>query len=302
MRPSSFLSSVINIAFFATSAFTWKCEPHSWNDQQQYFPVEGFFERDWCKVTNFSEHLLTPPNANSLENKTIPRLLLVDFQSSIEPWMENHFKPVDELYISQANVSSLYILPTLRMLLVRISELKEIVVNPAKTYLLEVVHFSETEFTMPSNLSTLKQLKTVQVYDSNCPVLNFSTFVGLIGLNVIRYINTQLSSVIISSEINLPSLHLLTLKLNKLQSIPENINHLNGLQIIELQWNEIAHIDMTAFNGMNNLRRLYLDGNPIATVTPDCIIHLPMLEYFDLSGKLMKKFNVSIITDEMLDD
>ncbi|XP_062556050.1 insulin-like growth factor-binding protein complex acid labile subunit [Armigeres subalbatus] len=248
-------------------------------------------------------------NNFSAEHQQRLEVLLAQKQStSVEPWMQDHFQDVEELFLNSANLTAFYIFPTLRKLFLLCSNVGEIMLNNGDDHRLEALVFKGTNFSFPTTIRVLKNLKSVDISSTVLPIVNFSIFNDLTNLAMIRFEKCQIDSILIPTNINLPNLTTLHLESNELKSVPENIERLGNLRELILRSNRITSLKVEIFDGLKELRKLRLDGNwllQMASPVADNIqnIRRLFLQYFsptalDLGSCLphLEKLQITKIT------
>uniref|UniRef100_A0A4W3KJB0 Toll-like receptor 22 n=1 Tax=Callorhinchus milii TaxID=7868 RepID=A0A4W3KJB0_CALMI len=100
----------------------------------------------------------------------------------------------------------------------------------------------------------------------------------------------------------LQSLKILDLRRNGFVTLNESF--CLNLEMLDLRFNRIAHINSNAFSSLNKLKKLLLSGNKLTTVTPRSFTGLSRLVWLDLGGNSLleiKNFSESLKNLEILD-
>ena len=84
------------------------------------------------------------------------------------------------------------------------------------------------------------------------------------------------------------------LKSNNIQELPLGIfHHLKQLETLDLRYNRISHLPTHIFQGLYKVQWLFLGSNRLETVPiKEMSIHLPELEWLNLSDNLLTLFNM----------
>nr|XP_029730278.1 leucine-rich repeat protein SHOC-2-like [Aedes albopictus] len=78
----------------------------------------------------------------------------------------------------------------------------------------------------------------------------------------------------------------------QLTHIPENVNRLKHLKVLNLKGNLIETVQMDQLNGLDNLRELWLSSNKIKHIYSDGPVSLPSLNYMNLDNNRLQHFDV----------
>lgn len=128
------------------------------------------------------------------------------------------------------------------------------------------------------NLMPMKRLRTVNVMNGNLTTLEIPNSV----INVMAYDN-QIKHINASIDSNLTTL---MVGKNHLTSLDDLIEH-RKLQDLELSYNNIERLDLTALTKMPQLRKLLIYGIKLDKLDADFMVnHLPNLHIIELSAGL----------------
>lgn len=111
-------------------------------------------------------------------------------------------------------------------------------------------------------------------------------------LKYFRVARCQLNELNIDTaeEYQLTELHLPE---NELASIPDGLNNLSNLTMIDLSNNHLSFLDMNQFNGLDNLSILGLSYNSIKVVFSTGPVQLPSLLFLNLAHNSINTIDVS---------
>nr|XP_029734920.1 protein phosphatase 1 regulatory subunit SDS22-like [Aedes albopictus] len=110
-------------------------------------------------------------------------------------------------------------------------------------------------------------------------------------LDDIHLYNTSTVNVIIKPDVFYKLGHFTCTK-SKLTQIPENMNRLKHLKILDLDGNLIETVQMDQLNGLDNLEELWLSSNKIKHIYSDGPVSLPSLAVMYLHKNRLQHFDV----------
>lgn len=131
----------------------------------------------------------------------------------------------------------------------------------------------------------LINLKTLDIADNSFTFLKSSWFSNLPHLAELFVNSNQIPSM---DEVQLssPSLQLLSLEKNKINSCYKNKSLINTpfLQAIDLNFNYLSILETDCFGDLESLKELYLSHNKIEALMPNALLRLTSLQILDLSN------------------
>lgn len=80
---------------------------------------------------------------------------------------------------------------------------------------------------------------------------------------------------------------------NELASLPDGLNHLSNLTLIDLSNNHLSYLDMNQFNGLDKLSDLGLSYNSIMVVFSTGPVQLPSLLFYNLARNSINTIDIS---------
>nr|XP_029734183.1 leucine-rich repeat-containing G-protein coupled receptor 6-like [Aedes albopictus] len=110
-------------------------------------------------------------------------------------------------------------------------------------------------------------------------------------LDEIHLLETSTENVIIKPDM-FYKLRAFRCEDTKLTHIPENVNRLKHLKILDLEYNLIETVQMEQLNGLDNLEELWLPSNKIKHIYSDGPVSLPSLNTMYLDNNRLQHFDV----------
>ncbi|TMW49490.1 hypothetical protein DOY81_005444 [Sarcophaga bullata] len=253
--------------------------------QQQQQQQQHQHENEQIELTNLFNTTASPPTnptdtfteITSLVNKTIQ--IMQDLKFREEQEQQQQQQQLHQL-TTPATLSSTLITATLET----------------------VTTTTATQINTVNNSAIICEIST---YPKQCTCLKkFLLFCNQNAkLNRIPEIGNEVTGlIIIENNLTLNAndlkhfhkLRRLKLKSNNIQQLPLGIfHHLKQLETLDLRYNRISHLPTHIFQGLYKVQWLFLGSNRLETIpVKEMSIHLPQLEWLNLSENLLTLFNM----------
>ncbi|KAI1308640.1 Protein toll [Halotydeus destructor] len=148
---------------------------------------------------------------------------------------------------------------------------------------------NEIEVISANAFRSLGQLETLVLSHNRLTTLDSSALLGPSNLIVLSLDDNRIEHVHPTTFANMSGrLMELTMKNNKLRSVPEAVGHLKGLRALDLSYNQIVDISNTSYQGLEHLYSLVLEANRIGNISRGYFRNLPQLRVLNLAHNEIK--------------
>uniref|UniRef100_A0A1Q3FR76 Putative leucine-rich repeat protein n=1 Tax=Culex tarsalis TaxID=7177 RepID=A0A1Q3FR76_CULTA len=196
-----------------------------------------------------------------------------------ELWKMEYFNAVNHLFITNTNISQILVPPMLKKLTLFSTNYDQFVLEPSVEYQLEKVSLYDMQLEeFPKDMHLLRKLNLITGHRVALKTLDMSSLSGITNLKIIKVPEGNISSMRMPGSVNLPSLTNLELPNNKLGEVPDGMQKLSALEVIDLSQNRISFLEMSCFNGLDHLKKLDLSYNPLMRISSLATVKLPNLE------------------------
>ncbi|EDS32891.1 leucine rich protein [Culex quinquefasciatus] len=245
-----------------------------------------------CVVENIT--LVDLQSSKDLDGSTPSSVLLDNILAAPgDLWKTEYFNSVNHLFITNTNISQILVPPTLKKLTLFSTNYDQFVLESNVEYQLEKISLYDMQLEeFPKDMHLLRKLNLITGHRVALKTLDMSSLSGITNLKIIKVPEGNISSVRLSGSVNLPSLTNLELPNNKLGEVPDGMQKLSALQVIDLSLNRITFLEMSCFNGLEHLQKLDLSYNPLTRISSLATVKLPNLETLSFMACHLDQLNV----------
>ncbi|CAK1549694.1 unnamed protein product [Leptosia nina] len=187
--------------------------------------------------------------------------------------------------IQKIPVNGLSTMHNLRRLYMKRNGLKQIeTMTFSDLQRLEILDISENQIISihPRSFDKLSHLKKVNLHGNNMENFDFLAIADNVALSSVDFSKNRLKSIAPSTIKHRMDVEVLNISSNNLYELPNTLNMLSNLRVLDVSFNNLKHFDGNVINNIHTLKEIKMPGNKILELRTASFENLSSLETIDL--------------------